>query len=135
MNRLDDLKDKDGLILGKHPEYWEGIEEGRLHSTSSPETRRTFDKIDQKLDEHSEVHKEILTQMEKGFDRITARQDIANGRVKTNEIKIAYATGGISVMGIIAVPILAWALFTLVGLEKAIDTSVVTHLQAVELIQ
>jgi len=67
--------------------------------TESPYTNR---EIEEKFDEIC-----------KSLDRIEQRVIIQNGRVSQNEKWRYMTTGAIGVLGLIIVPILGWALWTL----------------------
>lgn len=64
--------------------------------------------------------KDQLGTLETSATEIKTRLDVANGRTKTNERAIAMAQGGLIVVSLIAVPMLGWALFTLVNLQNTI---------------
>lgn len=72
------------------------------------------------LASHTTVHDHILEKIDGGFTGVNIRQDIANGRTKTNEMKIAYASGGLAVVALIAVPLLSWALYSLVNIQTTV---------------
>jgi len=115
------------LKLGRTSDYWDGVAEGMKHKSPSDETFRMFDNVNKTLEGHAKVHDQMITTMEKGFDKVDKSfesviktQKIANGRTSKNELKIAWATGGLAVLSAILLPILAWALYTLVNVEKQI---------------
>lgn len=85
-----------------------------------------------KSNAHDAVHLTLTSNMEKGFAKVDGKLDFQNGRVKTNEIRIAYAMGGLAVISMIAVPILAWALYTLVNIENTIDDKIIDRLSTYE---
>lgn len=86
------------------------------------------------LDNHTKVHDDILREMRSGFVEIKTRLDVANGRTKKNEKAIAFAQGGLAVMAIVAVPILAWALYTLVNIHIEISDVVAKELENYEFV-
>lgn len=76
------------------------------------------------LESHTHVHDEILEKVNSGFAAVTARQDKANDRIKTNERMLNLAQGGMIILAMIAVPMLAWALFELVNLQQTVTNIV-----------
>ena len=72
------------------------------------------------LKQHTVVHEHILEKIDIGFTGTNVRQDIANGRTTTNEMRIAYASGGLAVVALIAVPLLTWALYSLVNIQTTV---------------
>lgn len=87
---------------------------------------QTLDLMFKRQDEN---HQTLLTTVKEGFTMVTTRQDIANGRIKKNELKIAMAMGGIIVLSMFAVPVLGWALYTLVNLPQTISETVTMDIQ------
>lgn len=119
-------------------DYLKGLEEGMKHSQPSRETRQRFERLEDLvkdlptklasieafLKSHEQVHKDLRDMVQGGFAQSHTRHDVSNGRLKDNERKIALATGGLMVIALIAVPILTWALFTLVNLQATIQEQV-----------
>ncbi len=65
-----------------------------------------------------------------GFEAVNKRQDVANGRTTKLE-KWQYTTlGGVSVLSIIVVPLLGWALYTLTDIQSQIHQAVDQALSA-----
>ena len=83
-----------------------------------------LDQVNEKLDEHAQAHKSILETLKSGFDKVTVRQDIANGRTRKNEIMIAMAIGGLSVVTAIGLPILGWALYEITHINEKQDAQI-----------
>lgn len=77
-------------------------------------------RIQDTLQQHTMVHEQILSKVDVGFSAVTARQDKANDRIKTNERMVTLAQGGLIVVALIAVPMLGWALFELVNMQNTI---------------
>lgn len=97
-------------------------------SFSNREINSMFERFDEKLDGHiinsKQAHQDIMSIVENGFEKVTDRQDIANGRTLKNELAISFAQGGLAVVTMIGVPILGWSLYELVHLDKKIQASV-----------
>ena len=74
-----------------------------------------------------------LGDMKRQLNRIEAQTTKTNGRVSRNELRIAYAIGGLAILSLIALPILGWALFTLVSIESTIAKTVQNQLDGFEL--
>lgn len=89
-----------------------------------------FKQIHDKLEEHTEVHRDILDTIKEGITMITTKQDMTNGRVKKNEIRIATAIGGLSVVVVVLLPLLSWALITLVNIRQDVHNEIKTALSA-----
>ena len=73
------------------------------------------------LKQHTVVHDHILEKIDVGFTGVNVRQDVANGRTKTNEMRIAYASCGLAVVALIAIPLLSWALYSLVNIQTTVS--------------
>jgi hypothetical protein len=81
------------------------------------------------------IHKSLKSvhdEMSSGFTKVTSRQDVANGRTKTNELRIAMAMGGLAILGVTAVPLLSWALYTLVNIDSSVREVVTQELSHYE---
>lgn len=62
--------------------------------------------------------------IDKGFARFEEAQEDENKRISRNELNIAFAQGGLAVVMIIVLPMLAWALWTLVNIPQQINETV-----------
>lgn len=94
---------------------------------SNREIKGMIERIDEKQDT---AHKSMIEKMEKGFNRITDRQDIANGRISKNELWINRAVGAVAVLSLIGLPLLIWALTTIVNLGDTIDSRIEASLNS-----
>lgn len=69
-------------------------------------------------------------EIQSGFGAITARQDTQNGRISKMEKWQYSIMGGLSVITVIVIPILAWALFILVNINTQVHLAVDQALSA-----
>lgn len=90
--------------------------------------------IQSMLQEQTRAHETLLSKVEVGFAGNQSRQDVANGRTKTSEIRIAQAMFGLSIIAMMVLPILSWALFTLVNIGDTIDARIDKSLSTYEFV-
>ncbi len=76
---------------------------------------------------------EMSTKMAVGFTEMKAKQDVTNGNVKSLQLWRAGLTGATSVLTLIIVPLLAWALFMLSTIDAKIQKGVADALSAYEI--
>lgn len=69
-------------------------------------------------------------EIQSGFGAVTHRQDVANGRTSRLEKWQYTMMGGLSVLTIVVVPILAWALYILVNINTQVHLAVDQALSA-----
>ena len=65
--------------------------------------------------------KNLLKNMEKGFTEVKKRLDYTNGKVAKNSEWRVYSMGALSIITLVVVPILTWAVYTLVNIDSHID--------------
>lgn len=68
----------------------------------------------------------IRAEMQSGFSAVNARLDIGNGRTTKLEKWQYTIMGGLSILTIVVVPILGWALYVLVNIDATVHTAVTT---------
>lgn len=87
-----------------------------------------FNNIEGKLDSHIEAslkaHADLMLAVKEGFERVTNRQDIANGRTTKNEAKILVINTTLGLLSVVGLPLIGWALWELTHLEQKIEASV-----------
>lgn len=104
-----------------------------MNMTDDPYSNREIKSMIERIDEKQDTaHTSIIEKMDKGFERITDRQDIANGRISKNELWINRAMGAVAVLSLIGLPLLILALTELANLDDTIDERIETSLQDYE---
>lgn len=88
--------------------------------------------IKEKWDDISNALSGISTNMSIGFTEVKGKQDQTNGNVKNLQLWRAGLTGATSVLTLIIVPLLAWALFMLSTIDAKINKGVADALSAYE---
>jgi len=87
-----------------------------------------FNNFEGKLDSHIasslKAHADLMLAVKEGFEKVTNRQDIANGRTSKNEAKILVINTTLALISTVGLPLIGWALWELIHLEKKIETSV-----------
>lgn len=68
--------------------------------------------------------KEMFGDMEKALGRIEAQTTATNGRVSKLENWKYFISGGMSIITVIVVPLLAWALYVLVNIQGQVHSAV-----------
>lgn len=71
----------------------------------------------------------LQTSMDKGFEGVIKRLDYTNGKVQKNSEWRIYTAGALSIISLVVLPILYWAVVTLVNIDDHIDQA----LQAYEI--
>lgn len=69
-------------------------------------------------------------EIQSGFGAITRRQDVQNGKLSRHDMYIYMGLGGLSIIAIIVVPLLGWALYSLSNLDNLVHKSVDEALSA-----
>lgn len=92
-----------------------------------------FEDIKGTLVDHTKVHATILDTVKTGFEKTNLRQDLANGRTRKNELAIAFAQGGLAIVTMIIVPMLGWALWTLVHFPETMNKAIQDALSVYEI--
>lgn len=77
--------------------------------------------------------KEMFNDLQKGQDRIESQVKLTNGRVTQLERWKYIGMGATSVLTLIVVPILAWALWVLVNIQGQVHNAVDEALSAYEI--
>jgi hypothetical protein len=67
---------------------------------------------------------EMFNDVKQKLDDIVIQTTKHNGRMTTVERNQAYAAGGISVLTLIVIPMLAWAMWTLANISDIVHNSV-----------
>lgn len=91
------------------------------------------DHLDENAKEAESRDTIIRAELQSGFNAVTARQDTANGRVSKLEKWMYTSLGGLSVLTLVVVPILGWALFILVNIDGMVHRSVDNALSAYDI--
>lgn len=76
---------------------------------------------------------EMFNDLRKGQDRIEEQTKKTNGRVSDMERWRSFMTGAMAVLTTLVVPILAWAIYTLVNIQHTIYQTVDEALSAYDI--
>lgn len=76
---------------------------------------------------------EMFQRIEKALERIEGQTAKTNGRVTKLEMWRSYIAGVVSVLVLLILPILAWAIFTLVNINHQIHNAIDEALSAYEI--
>lgn len=82
---------------------------------------------------HSEEDNHHFSDMKESINELTEHVKKTNGRVSSLEKWQAYITGGMTVLTIIVVPLLGWALWILSNVESQVHEAVDNALAAYEI--
>lgn len=69
-------------------------------------------------------------EIQSGFGAITTRQDTQNGRISKLERWQYTMMGALSILTVIVVPILGWALYILVNIQTQVNEAVATAISS-----
>lgn len=104
---------------------------------SNRELNEMFKAADQRADT---FHQSLMQRMDvfesntsTTLAEIRVQTKLTNGRVTAAERWQYVFTGGLSVLTLIVVPLLAWALYTLAGIQNTVNTSVNQALSAYDI--
>lgn len=92
-----------------------------------PYNKREIDTLHSNILERMGQHNEATI---KELKEIKVQTTLHNGRMKSLERWQAYMTGGMTVLTLIVVPILAWALWVLVNIQGQVHSAVDDALSA-----
>lgn len=101
-------------------------------------SNRELDELFKAADQRADAfHERLMNRMDifetnttSSLQRIEKQTTATNGRVSKLENWRYFLTGGMSVIVIIVVPLLAWALWTLVGIKEDVHNAVDEALSA-----
>lgn len=74
--------------------------------------------------------KEMFVDVQNGLERIEKQTTATNGRVGKLENWRWFITGGLTILAIVVVPLLAWALWVLVNINTTVHLAVDQSLSA-----
>lgn len=94
-----------------------------------PYSKREIDQLHDSILGRMKSHNEATM---KKLDSIEAQTIKTNGRVSKLEQWRWFIMGSVSILTIIVVPLLGWALFTLINLDKSISNTVTSTLDNYE---